>query len=112
METAKKTSLSVRILDALAAAGDTGMTFTELQRKVYALAHPGGHPLPQAKRGWWCTQFLGGPFYHAGLLHVYAVKGPDGRWRRNDVPHDGRPWTRTNRALHKSRACDQEFVDE
>lgn len=102
MESNKKSSLSVMVLDSLQDAGSTGMTFKELQQKVYALAHPGGDPLPRAKRGWWCTQFLGGPFYHAGLLHVFATKGADGRWRRNGVPHNGSPWTLTRVMPHHS----------
>lgn len=89
----KNPSKSVRMLDALALAGDQGMSFTEIQELLWGMSHP-GVPFTRVERGYWCTNLLGGAFYHAGLLRVFAVKAEHGFWCRNDVPHDGHPWVR------------------
>ena len=84
-------SKSVRILDLLASRPD-GLMFTEIQEALWHMSHP-DEPFTRDLRGYWSTNLCGGMFYHAGLLHVFATKGPDGLWRRNDVPHNGHPWT-------------------
>lgn len=85
------TSKSVRILELLASVGDIGMRFTDIQRALWEMSHPAG-TFTRRVRGYWCTNLLGGMYYHPGLLHTYATKGQDGRWRRNDKVHNGKPW--------------------
>ena len=88
-----KESKSVRILDLLAAHPD-GLKFSALQRALWEMTHL--RPFTRDLRGYWCTNLLGGMHYHAGLLRFFATKGADGLWRRNDVPHNGRPWATMN----------------
>lgn len=109
----KKASKSVQILDLLEAAGDRGMSFTDIQAALWLMSYPDGKEefdtamspcygrSPQRRlRGYWCTNLLGGRYYHDGLLHTFADKGADGRWRRNAVRHHGQPWS-----LVKKPAC-------
>lgn len=93
MMDAKKNSKSVRILDILAAHPE-GLKFTVIQRLLWEMTHM--RPFTKDLRGYWCTNLLGGSMYHAGLLRFFATKGADGLWRRNDVPHNGRPWATMN----------------
>jgi hypothetical protein len=100
---APKKIISVELLEALAAAGNDGMSFTECQRFVFYAA-PGNQgrcydtdrdqwrPSARRWRGWWCTELLGGHYYGPGLLKFFAVKGADGRYRRNKVQHNGHPF--------------------
>lgn len=104
METnaAPKIKLAVALLDAMAAAGDAGMSFTECQRFVFERSpvragRSFDEPCKWRKnsrhyRGWWCTELCGGYYYGFGLLAVFAVKGADGRYRRNEVAHKGHPF--------------------
>lgn len=86
----KGESKSVRILDMIDVSGDTGMRFTEIPAALWSMTH--AEPFTRVVRGYWCTNLLGGPEYHRGLLRHFAVKGSDGRWRRNYRPHCGKPW--------------------
>ena len=84
-------SKSVRILDMIADSGCRGMRFTDIQRTLWEMSHP-DRPFTRAVRGYWCTNLLGGRYYHNGLLHTFAVKGTDGLWRRNCISHRESPW--------------------
>lgn len=92
-------SKSVWILDMIAHKG--GMRFTDIQRALYERTHGKG-TFNRELRGYWCTNLLGGPFYHAGLLNLFCDKGEDGFWRRNTVPHGGHPWTMVRAERHHS----------
>lgn len=83
-------SKTQRILDILELSD--GMRFTDIQRVLWEMTHPKGS-FTREFRGYWCTNLLGGGFYHAGILRFFATKGPDGLWRRNSRPHHGTPWT-------------------
>jgi len=90
-------SKSVRILDILAQAGSRGMRFSAIQQALWEMTYPVGGDRPwearsSSCRGYWCTNLMGGPFYHRGLLRFFATKGPDGLWRRNGRSHMGHPW--------------------
>lgn len=110
--------MSVRILDFIAA--HDGLRFGEIQREVCRMAgldyderrptrvwNPwttgdvsiDGPPftvrLVRRWRGYWCTALVGNG-QNLGLLGYFCTKGPDGRWRRNIIPHAGRPWTLVN----------------
>lgn len=98
----RRPSISVLLLDRLAASPD-GMRFTELQRFAFSLRLGFAHPERPMPGGWWCTQLCGSVFAHVGLLATFAIKGTDGRWRRNSTPHGGKPWAvveRTPRGYH------------
>lgn len=99
MEATKKKSVSVTVLDALASAGAEGMSFGQLQDVAYATSHRGA-PRPKRLRGWWCCQLSGSALDHQGLLRAFATKGADGRWRRNEVAHQGRPWPIVRQGKH------------
>ncbi len=86
-----KESKSLRILDAIAEAGSEGMRFTDIQRMLWEMSNPVG-TFTKKLRGYWCTALIGGAHYHGGLLKTFAVKGDDGRWRRNKRSHNGKPW--------------------
>ncbi len=88
---AKLPSKTQRILDILAAAGEKGMRFTDIQRALWVMTH-GKRPFTRDLRGYWCTNLLGGMHYHRGILRFYCAKGADGLWRRNAQPHHGTPW--------------------
>jgi len=75
-------SKSVRVLDLIADRG--GMRYTDIQRALWEMSHPGE---PMRCRAYWGTN-LG----YLGLLETYCFKGSDGLWHRNDVPHHNRPW--------------------
>ena len=94
----RRPSISVLLLDHLALRPD-GMSFTELQRYAFSLRLDGNsHPQRPMPRGWWCDPLCGsGWFGHRGLLATYATKGPDGRWYRNSIAHDGKPWKKVKR---------------
>lgn len=92
-----KTSKSVRILDIIEES--SGMRLSDIQAVLYGMTNP-VVPFSRYNRGWWCTQLLGGPFYHAGLLHFFCKKGEDGLWRRNAIPHNGKPWKTMRLASH------------
>jgi hypothetical protein len=86
-----KQSKSVAILKLIAV--HDGMRFGEIQDALWAMTY--GTARPKHVRGYWCTNLLGGPFYHAGLLHTFCTKGADGKWRIDPKkpapgPH---PWT-------------------
>jgi hypothetical protein len=89
-----KHSKSARILDVIALSD--GMRFSDIQAVLWHMTYPAGTRPWEARssscRGYWCTNLLGGMFYHAGLLRFFCTKGADGLWRRNAVPHQGRPW--------------------
>jgi hypothetical protein len=87
--TASKESKSVRILNLLASAGEQGMRFVDIQWALWDMTYADNDDM---SRGYWCTNLLGGRYYHAGLLRYFADKGPDGRWRRNKRCHYGHPW--------------------
>jgi hypothetical protein len=86
-----KESKSLRILDVLAAAGAEGLRFTDIQRMLWEMSNPVGS-FTSGLRGYWCTALVGGVHYHGGLLKTFATKGEDGRWRRNQRSHNGKPW--------------------
>lgn len=89
METDKKKSMSLRILELIGASGTAGMRFTDIQAALWAMGH--AEPYTRDQRGYWCTNLLGGPFYHGGLLKVHCSKGTDGRWRLVRAP-SATPW--------------------
>lgn len=68
-----------------------GLTFTQIQRFVWEMNHP-GRPFTRSQRGYWCTNLLGGFYYHDGILRTFCTKGEDGRWRRNEKAGAERPW--------------------
>jgi hypothetical protein len=92
----QKLNKSIAILDLLEQLGETGMRFSDIQAELWNMSHPRGPGITRALRGYWCTALLGGSHYHRGLLRVYADKGADGRWRRNSVAHEGKPWAKVN----------------
>lgn len=94
-----RNSKSTWILDLIAQRG--AMRFTDIQRELYERTHGPG-TFNRELRGYWCTNLLGGFYYHAGLLHTFCTKGEDGLWRRNQVPHNGRPWKLVNAKRHHS----------
>jgi len=79
------------VVDAIAAAPN-GLTFREVQKVAFNLAHP-GEPFTAAQRGWWCDYLLHTWWRGAGLLHRYAYKDGAGRYRRNAVAFVGAPCT-------------------
>jgi hypothetical protein len=87
-------SKSVRILDLIALS--PGMRFSDIQKALWHMTYPPGTRPWEARgdscRGYWCTNLLGGMHYHAGLLRFFCTKGADGLWRRNNKPHQGKPW--------------------
>lgn len=109
-----KASKSVRILNILERAGTRGLSFTDIQSELWLMSYPDkGEEFDcdldytgkaRRLRGYWCTNLLGGMHYHAGLLRFFAVKGRDGLWRRNSIPHNGRPWRTMNAAPEKEVA--------
>jgi len=102
-----KPSKSVRILDAIDELGAAGMRLTDIQRALWAMTYP-KKPFTRALRGYWCTNLLGGPHYHEGLLHAFCEKDPEtGRWVRNCIDHDGHPWRRMRELSesHAGRPC-------
>lgn len=103
MTNRKNPSYSVRILDLIASKPE-GMRFTEMQRALWEMSHP-GQPFTRAQRCWWCGPLAGAQSYHGiGLLRMYCTK--IGRqYVRNAVPHDGKPWSR----IDKSQAKPGEF---
>ena len=72
-----------------------GLTFREIQRFSFALSFP-EIPLfvPSRDRGHNCLNLLGNILYarRHGLLSAFCEKGTDGRWRRNNTPHNGKPY--------------------
>lgn len=109
-----KASKSVRILDLLADAGTVGLCFTDIQAALWVMSHPDKEEefdcdmdytgKSRRLRGYWCTSLVGGPHYHQGLLRFFAVKGADGRWRRNSIPHNDRPWATMSAELSNRAA--------
>lgn len=69
---------SKRILHIIGAYN--GMRFTDIQQELLYMTYP-GRKLTRKLRGYWCTNLLGGRFYHHGLLKYYCEKGDDGLWR-------------------------------
>jgi hypothetical protein len=86
-------SKSVQVLDAI--KDNSGMRFRDIQKLLWYMSND--TPFNRGLRGYWCTNLLGGQFYHTGLLHIFCVKGDDGLWRRNDIPHEGKPWQIVNK---------------
>lgn len=80
-------SKSYRILELISRNG--AMRFRDIQKALWDMSHPGE---PFTCRGYWCTNLLGGMYYHKGLLRVFCVKGTDGLWRymRSFLP--SHPW--------------------
>jgi hypothetical protein len=96
------------ILNYIGEGGLEGRSFSEIQwyivtrnglkwderSPVYPYA-PGlrTHPEQTARkyRGYYCTNLMGGPHYHQGLLNTYCVKLPNGRWILTE-----QIWTREN----------------
>ena len=91
---AKKISKSVAILD-LIASKPGGMRFTDIQRALWEMTYP-DRPFTRELRGYWCTNLLGGTYYHRGLLRFYCVKDKSGKWVRNETSHNGKPWVQVN----------------
>lgn len=82
-------SYTTRILALIAASGETGMTFTEIQKALFEMSHTTMR-YTRADRGWWCCNLTGHGTYDGrrhGLLNVFCTKTPSGRWVRNNVPH-------------------------
>ena len=103
----KRPSISMLLLDHLALQPD-GMSFTELQHFAFslrALTNPSTNSQRPMPRGWWCTQLCGSIWNHVGLLATFATKGTGGRWYRNSVAHEGKPWSKVERTEHKLRAA-------
>ena len=72
-----------------------GLTFGEIQRFSFALSHPGiPFFIPRIHRGHNCLNLLGNILYRRrhGLLTAFCEKGTDGQWRRNNTPHNGKPY--------------------
>ncbi len=113
MATTPNRSKSVRVLDLLALAGSKGMRFSEIQQALWEMTYePEDRPWvarSSSCRGYWCTNLCGGPFYHRGLLNFFATRGADGRWRRNKVAHNGRPWKTMNDEARKRRGTPYNF---
>lgn len=86
----ERQSKSVRILDLIAASGEKGMRFTDIQRALWTMSNM--RPFTRALRGYWCTNLLGVPFYREGLLRFFCEKNEDGNWVRNELPHMDHPW--------------------
>lgn len=86
-------SKSNRILELISLKG--AMTFRDIQRALWEMSHP-GVPFTRAQRGYWCTNLLGGRFYHKGLLHTFCVKGHDGLWRYMRSQFFRHPWSYVN----------------
>jgi len=100
----RRPSISVLLLDRLALSPE-GMSFTEIQRFAFSLRLDGNsHPRRPMPRGWWCTQLCGSIFNHVGLLASFATKGSDGRWYRNSVAHEGKPWSKVERTPNNFHA--------
>jgi len=83
----KQVSKTVRILDLIASID--GMRFTDIQRALWEMSHT--EPFTRELRGYWCTNLLGGMYYHAGILNFYCEKGADGLWRTKRT-HGEKPW--------------------
>jgi len=88
MKRNRKLNKSATILDII--SGSSGMRFTDIQRALWYMSHR--ENFTREERGYWCTALVGGAHYHGGLLNTYCVKGSDGLWRRNNTPHNNRPW--------------------
>jgi hypothetical protein len=80
-------SQTKRILEFI--ANSNGVTFTQIQRELFGYTHT--RSFTRQDRGWWCTNLLGSPMNHEGLLHVFCEKR-DGKWHRNNVQHGVHPW--------------------
>lgn len=101
----KKLSNSAKLLDAIEAKGDFGMTFGQAQKMLYELAHPGKTYDRKRDRGFWTTG-LYGTMHRYGLLSFFCDR-KGSRYVRNSVPHEGQPWAVMDRAKgfkHASRA--------
>jgi hypothetical protein len=70
-----------------------GLTFTQIQKALWNMSHnSNAEPFTRKSRGWWCTQLLGSPYNHDGLLHTFCEKR-NGKWYRNNIQHGKHPWT-------------------
>jgi hypothetical protein len=103
-----KVSKTVRILDILEQAGQIGMRFSDIQEELWRMTY-GDQPVTDTFRGYWCTNLLGGPYYHRGILHFFAVKSSSGLWVRNKVPHQGHPWKVMNDVARQRRGTPYHF---
>ncbi len=82
-------SKTVRMLDAIETSG--GMRFRDIQKLLWYMSND--TPFNRGLRGYWCTNLLGGEYYHQGILRFFCVKAEDGLWyRRLWTPHFGKPW--------------------
>lgn len=82
-----------RILHTLLEKG--AMRYRDIQKELWKMSHT--RPFTRAERGYWCTNLVGGPYYHKGILGVFARKGLDGLWRPNYNTVPTHPWSMINR---------------
>jgi hypothetical protein len=86
---------TVRMLDTIAA--NDGMRFRDIQKLLWNMSND--TPFTRDLRGYWCTNLLGGEYYHQGILRFFCVK-QNGLWhRRLWQPHFGKPWATMKKAL-------------
>lgn len=97
----RKLSITERFLDLFAGKPE-GMRFSEIQRALWDMRVRSCHTT--MPRSWWCTNLVGALYSHVGLLATYATKGSDGRWYRNSVAHEGKPWSKVERTPGSYRA--------
>lgn len=73
-----------------------GMRLTDIQRELWYMdPENSGTMFCRLLRGYWCTNLLGGKFYHGGLLRTFCEKREDGKWHyvgTDPVPR--KPWRR------------------
>ena len=99
-----KTSKTAMYIDALAALnGRSGFTFTQAQVAIWNINHS-NKPFHRkvkyngrwvnANRGYMCLALIGSGsgYSRLGILKCFFDKGADGRYRRNGVDHEGRPF--------------------
>ena len=81
---------TIRILNFITMCSKEGVTFTQIQKELWSYTHL--RPFTRVDRGWWCTNLLGSPYNHSGLLHTFCEKR-NGKWYRNNVQYGKHPWT-------------------
>lgn len=98
-------NLSQKIMTAIEASGNTGMTSSEIRNLAWALAH-NGEVCPKDKRGHWSSNITGWRNSMHGLIKTgltfWCVKNSAGRWVRDFTKnHNGKFYQR----VHYGNLC-------
>ena len=84
---AKKIRKGEKVLRFINKAGDKGRRFTEIQKFILKLNHPGSeYDSSTSDRGYYCCA-LYGTGNQKGLLEQFCTKNDKGRWVCPEVPN-------------------------